>query len=252
MTVLTDNDPPPWSVLNPEGQAPIVLTGDHAGRHIPAALENLGLADEERERHIAYDIGILAVIEELCRILDARACVCNISRLVADPNRVPDDPTLMRAISDGTVIPGNLRLDARQRQERLGEIYWPYLEASTRLIEDTERALGTQVMVLAMHSFTPVYRGVQRVWPLALLSHHDRRITEPLLAALRAELDEPVGDNQPYSGHADYDQGLKLHTVAAGRPGVAVEVRQDLLATQEGVRHWAGVLGRALQSLPEV
>jgi predicted N-formylglutamate amidohydrolase len=47
----------PAIVTNEGGRSPILLVCEHAGRKVPKALKSLGLAAQEFERHIAYDIG---------------------------------------------------------------------------------------------------------------------------------------------------------------------------------------------------
>jgi predicted N-formylglutamate amidohydrolase len=59
--LLLSDEPLATRVERPEGISQILLTADHAGRRIPQALGNLGLAAEDLERHIAWDIGIAGV-----------------------------------------------------------------------------------------------------------------------------------------------------------------------------------------------
>ena len=51
----------------------------------------------------------------LARLLDAPAVLSTFSRLVIDPNRGEDDPTLLMRLYDGSVIPGNRNADAAER-----------------------------------------------------------------------------------------------------------------------------------------
>ena len=77
---------------------------DHARNTVPPELGDLGLPPATFERHIAYDIGARAVTVNLARTLGAPAVMSCFSRLVIDPNRGLDDPTLLMRLSDGAVI----------------------------------------------------------------------------------------------------------------------------------------------------
>ena len=69
--LLATADPPAYRLCNPEGCAPWVITADHAGRAIPHALGSLGLRAADLDRHIAWDIGIAGLAEQLAERLDA-------------------------------------------------------------------------------------------------------------------------------------------------------------------------------------
>ena len=47
----------------------------------------------------------------MARALGAPAVLSNFSRLLIDPNRGLDDPTLVMRLSDGAIVPGNRHLD---------------------------------------------------------------------------------------------------------------------------------------------
>ena len=110
--LLGPDDPPPFTLFNPEGQAPLVLVCDHASNAIPAGLDQLGLGPAELTQHIAWDIGAAGVARRLALRLDAPAVLGGYSRLVVDCNRAPGDATSIVEISDGIVIPGNRALGA--------------------------------------------------------------------------------------------------------------------------------------------
>ena len=85
---------------------------DHASNATPADLGALGLPPEQFQRHIAWYIGAAAVTRELARLFAAPALLTRFSRLVIDPNRGADDPSLVMRVSDGAIIPGNAGIDA--------------------------------------------------------------------------------------------------------------------------------------------
>ncbi|HET6606089.1 MAG TPA: N-formylglutamate amidohydrolase, partial [Rhodopila sp.] len=104
--LLTPADPHPFEILREAAQSEFFLTGDHAGRAIPAALGDLGVPAAEMDRHIAWDIGIAGVTRRLSALLDATAILQAYSRLVIDCNRDPAWPSAMPEVSEYTPIPG--------------------------------------------------------------------------------------------------------------------------------------------------
>ena len=63
--LLGKGDRPPVHETNAGGRSPFLLTCDHYGRMLPRALGDLGVAESELTRHIAWDIGIAGVAERL-------------------------------------------------------------------------------------------------------------------------------------------------------------------------------------------
>jgi predicted N-formylglutamate amidohydrolase len=141
------------------------------------------LARAQFERHIGYDIGAAHLTRALARSFGAPAILTTFSRLVIDPNRGRDDPTLVMRLSDGAVVPGNARIDAGEVERRLRRFYDPYDAAITAAIERSCR-FGAPPAIVSLHSFTPVWRGTPRPWHVGVLWDEDGRLARPLLAAL--------------------------------------------------------------------
>jgi predicted N-formylglutamate amidohydrolase len=230
-------------------QARLLLLCDHASNAIPPAYGDLGLSEEARARHIAYDIGAAGVTRALSRLLDAPAVLSTFSRLLIDPNRGADDPTLVMRISDGALIPGNARIDQREIDHRIACFWRPYRQAAAAKIAAMTQALGAPPVVLSIHSFTPVWRGVPRPWNAGLLWDLDDRLARPMIAAL-ADADTMVGDNEPYDGALKGDTMYDLCT-ARGVPHALLEIRQDLIADAAGQADWAARLERILPPMLE-
>jgi predicted N-formylglutamate amidohydrolase len=243
--LLGPGDPPPFTLFNPEGQAPMVLVCDHASNAIPTALGQLGLGPAELAQHVAWDIGAAQVTRLLATRLDAPAVLGGYSRLVVDCNRAPGDPTSIVEISDGIVIPGNRDLDDAQADARVNEVFWPYHHAITQALAHRWRHGGRAPALIAIHSFTPVMNDFQRPWHLGVLWNRDPRLAKPLLARFGAESALCVGDNQPYSGR-NVGFTMDTHGGAAGLPHVEIEIRQDLIADNEGCERWAMTVGKVL------
>ena len=246
--LLGPGDPAPVGVLNPEADSPFVLVCDHAGNAIPAALERLGLPPEERERHIAIDLGALAVATELAERLAAPLVFQRYSRLVIDSNRRPDVAGAMPEISDGTEIPGNRDLDGHARQARIDAIHRPYHERIAALLE-ARAAAGRSPVFVSVHSFTPRLRvrPADRPWHVGLCWGEDDRFSHPVHAALRAERELVIGWNQPYNVDVSNDYSIPVHAEPRGLPYVEFEMRQDLLQTPAQTSTWAQRLERVLR-----
>nr|WP_294543749.1 N-formylglutamate amidohydrolase [uncultured Rhodopila sp.] len=217
------------------------MTADHAGRAIPRALGDLGVPEAERRRHIAWDIGIAGVTECLCDHLDATAVLQTYSRLVVDCNRDPSWPTAMPEISEYTAIPGNRGLTEAAKAARVAAIFTPYHDRIRALLD--ARAHRRTVLI-AMHSFTPSFKGESRAMQIGVLYDKDPKLALILLDLLRREGDLVVGDNAPYALAEDSDFSIPSHGQRRGLPHVEIEIRQDLIAEPDGQRAWAKRLAR--------
>ncbi len=223
----------------------LLILCDHAENTLPEAYGTLGLRPEDLHRHIAYDLGAAGVAERLAYMLGAPALLTKFSRLLIDPNRGLDDPTLVMQISDGLVVPGNVGIDANEIASRIARYYEPYHRAIDRAIE-TGLAAGKPPIVLAIHSFTQAWKGVPRPWHVSVLWDKDPRLAVPLLSGLQAIPEIEVGDNVPYSGQLKGDT-LYRHATARGVAQALVEVRQDLILSPEGQAEWAERLAEVLR-----
>ena len=221
-----------------------LITCDHATNVVPPQVGDgsLGLAREDMERHIAYDVGAYSVAEHLGVLLDAPVIAANFSRLVIDPNRGEDDPTVLMKIYDGSIIPGNRDADAAERERRMDLAYRPYHRALARM------SARDGVVILAIHSFTRQLRGrAPRPWEVGVLYANDDRLARPFLDGMNAAGDMVVGDNEPYSGHLPGD-AIDRHALAHGRPNALIELRNDLIGDHHGQKQWADRLAPILAS----
>ncbi|MFG1344905.1 N-formylglutamate amidohydrolase [Xanthobacter autotrophicus DSM 431] len=252
--LLAAGDMPPVSVINADGGSAFLIVADHAGNAFPRALDTLGLTAVDRARHIAWDIGIAGACHRLADILHATLIQQNYSRLVIDCNRPPGVPDSIPEASDGTPVPGNRGLDAAARSARTGEIFQPY-HARIAAELDRRQAARRPTVLVAMHSFTPVFSGVRRPWHVGVLYHRDARFAGALLATLRRDRDLVVGDNEPYSVSDATDWTIPEHGERRGLLHVGIEIRQDLLAHPQGQAEWgariAAMLPQALANCAE-
>jgi predicted N-formylglutamate amidohydrolase len=241
----------PIEELNPDGASRILLLCDHATAIVPPEVSggDLGIPEEDMGRHIAYDIGARGVTVALAELLDAPAVLTRFSRLVIDPNRGEDDPTLVMRLYDGTIVPANRAVDAGEVRRRLEAYHRPYHRAITARIAALEAADRAPALV-AIHSFTPRLRGRDpRPWDIGVLWHRDGRIALPLMARLR-DAGLCVGDNEPYSGELEGDT-MSQHGTGRGLPHVLIEIRQDLIGTEAEQLAWAERLAPILTDVIE-
>lgn len=245
--LLATDDPPPFSVVNEKGRAPLLLLCDHASKAVPKALRDLGISEAELSRHIGWDIGGLDAAIALSEALDAPLVASGYSRLVIDCNRWPGGEGSTPEVSDDTVVPANRRLTKEQVEARAEACFWPYHREVDRLLDDMT-AGGRNVCLLVMHSFTPVMKGFVRPWHVGVLWNDDPRLPAPLLAELRRDAQLVVGDNEPYSARASYEYTLNAHARSRAIPHCSLEVRQDLMSTPDDARAWGRRLAPAIEA----
>jgi predicted N-formylglutamate amidohydrolase len=245
--LLRPGDPPAFRVHQADGASPFVLVADHAGQRIPSRLGDLGLPRHELDRHIGWDIGIAGVTEKLSRQLGAFAILQTYSRLVIDCNRPLHAAGSIVESSDGTQVPGNAGLGDEDRACRAREIFDPYHARIGRELD--QRSVRAEAPVLvAMHSFTPVFGGLVRPWQAGVLYQRDARLAHALRNALMQE-GLVVGDNQPYAVSDATDYAIPVHAERRGLLHVELEIRQDLIDNEAGQQEWADRLARILPGL---
>ena len=248
--MLLPHEPPAVTLARPHSDSALVFTCDHASARVPACLGDLGVPAAEWARHIAWDIGALSVAERLAAYFDASLVASGYSRLVIDLNRQLWRHDSIPEVSESTPIPGNCNLSAADRAARAEALHRPYHQTIDDLLT-ARAARGIPTAYVAIHSFTPSFKGVSRPWPIALLSHRDRRMTDLLLTALRAEPDLSVGDNTPYRVTDETDYGIPVHAERRGLPHLLIELRQDEIATPAGQDAWARRLAPLLARVTE-
>src|SRR6202046_4499445 len=220
---------------------------DPASNAIPPGYATLGLPREALDRHIAYDIGAAELTRPLSSHLGAPAVLSTYSRLLIDPNRGLDDPTLVMRYSDGAIVPGNAYIDAAEIAHRSARFWAPYRREVAANV-DAMMATGEPPALISIHSFTPVMRSLTRPWKIGLLWDRDGRIPKPLIEALIAGPDlraDEVGDNEPYDGALAGDTIAEIAT-SRGLANVLIEIRRALIGERSRAVAWADRIGRVL------
>jgi len=245
--LLAADEPPPVVESGREGQSNFVIVVDHASRRIPARLGDLGLPGPELQRHIAWDIGALAVARRVAAELDAQLVAQNYSRLVIDCNRDPSVASSIPTMGESIPIPGNVGLSEQEIGARRREIFDPYHDRIRALL-DARLAANRRTILVAQHSMTNIFRGVRREMHAAILYNRDRRFAGLVLDMLRREASLHVADNQPYFVSDETDYTIPRHGEARGLPHVEIEIRQDLLLDDGGQAEWAARIATALRA----
>jgi predicted N-formylglutamate amidohydrolase len=240
---MTAPERPPVVVRNESGRAPLVLTCEHAANFIPARYGRLGLPPAELERHIAWDIGAAPLAEALSHALDAPLFLGTHSRLLIDLNRPAGVASSIPLRSEATDIPGNHALAADERRWREQALLAPYHERIKRFLD----ARNGPTLLVAIHSFTPVYLGEQRPWHAGILFGAAAAFGTAIAEALAREPGLVVGTNVPYRITREGDYTIPVHGDDRGIPAILVEIRNDLLGDAAAAAHWCDRLAGALQ-----
>jgi predicted N-formylglutamate amidohydrolase len=243
--LLAPDEPDPLETHNDDGKGDFVLVCEHAGRHVPRVLATMGIADEERARHIAWDIGARAVAIALSNILGAPLFMQRYSRLVCDCNRRPDVPSFVPEISEATTIPANIGLGERGRQARADAIFWPFHHALAAAL-DARQTEGRRTILVSIHTFTSVFLGIARPWEIGVLYNRDPHLAPAIARWFQDNTALCVGINEPYSVSDDTDYAIPVHGERRGLPCVELEIRNDLISDDEQAVKWARLLASAL------
>ena len=239
---------PPVLTVNAGGASAFVLACDHASNRFPEPYGDLGLTLVQRLMHIAWDPGALAVALRLADLLDAPLVHSTVSRLVVDCNRDVDAVDLVPTISERTEMPGNREVSADERAHRIAAFHAPFHNAIDAVLS-ARRDAGRETILATIHSFTPVYKDVQRPWPIGLIHGRDANFTAALRDALSADAPElNVGWNQPYSALNGVTFTLEHHGDGRSLPATMIEIRHDEILEPNGVALWASRLARCLEA----
>ena len=229
------------TIENAAAKTRVILVCEHASNAIPARWGDLGLTADQRQAHIAWDPGALALAKGLMRRLDAVLIHAPVSRLVYDCNRAPDMAGAMPARSEVHDIPGNFVISPAERLARTEAVYLPWASALHGLIA-RRVALGLAPVIVTLHSFTPVYFGKSRAVEFGIIHDNDPCFAAALQDAALSQTDLRAEINQPYSAADDVTHTLRLHATPYGLPNAMLELRNDLIATDAACEAMAETL----------
>ncbi len=232
---------------NREACGPFLVVCEHASNRFPAAFGTLGLSPQARSAHIAWDPGALGVARRLAGLLDAPLVAAGVSRLVYDLNRPPHSAGAMTARSEDYDIPGNLRLGADERLRRTEAIYLPF-HAHLRAEIARRLAAGLPPVIVAVHSFTPVWFGTPRAVEFGVIHDADPALALAVVAEAKARTRLDCRLNEPYSAADEVTHTLRLQATPYGLANVMLEIRNDLIATPEAEAAMAATLAPVLEA----
>tara|TARA_R110000787_G_scaffold27582_9_gene76222 strand:- start:2203 stop:2997 length:795 start_codon:yes stop_codon:yes gene_type:complete len=244
-TLIEPSEGPAFAVLRPGGASDVVLICEHASKTMPKSLGTLGLDGAALESHIAWDIGAERVAELVSERLDAALVLQRFSRLAYDCNRPPESAGAYPEQSEIYEIPGNAGLSAEDKARRARALYHPFHQAIDALI-DARLAQGRSVVLVTVHSFTPVYFGRPREGFLGILHDEDRRLADAMLEAAASMKLEKVSRNYPYGPADGVTHTLKRHGLTREIANVMLEIRNDLISDDAGQHQWAGHIAELL------
>lgn len=242
-----EGQPAVVTAINEEGASPYLLICEHASNYIPAAYGSLGLTARDVASHIAWDIGAAALAQRLSDLLDAPLILSGYSRLLIDCNRPLKSPSSIPLHSEYVRIPGNQALDPDEIGHREGAFFLPFQDRITRLL-DERQAVNRPSIIIGIHSFTPIYLGIRRIWQVGVLHQGATTLASQLIEGFRRDPDLVVGDNEPYRIDPEEDYTVPVHGDARGIPAVLIEVRNDLLANSASMESWAARIAAVLRT----
>jgi len=234
-----------FELINLEGQFPLVLTCEHASYALPQEYQNLGLSPAEVQQHIGWDIGARSVVAYLAQTLDAPAICSRYSRLLIDCNRDLNDHDIIVKESDRTVIVGNCDVSPEERQNRIDTFYRPYHEAIDNLLAQRK---NDQPVLLSIHSFTPVLGKKERRFDMGVLFDRYEDLAQEVGGRLGHD-GHRVLYNEPYSGYDGLIFSARTHGERNDLVYLELEINNNLIATAEGARRMATVIGRVCRVL---
>lgn len=238
-------------VRNLDKDSNFIIICDHASNKIPSKFNNLGLSQDILNTHIAYDIGSKEVAIKLSNILDCPLVMTDYSRLLIDPNRGIDDPTLIMKISDNIKIKGNLKIknfhESDDKNDRIKNFYDLYHNKISELINSLEKN-NKIPSIISIHSFTPFWKNRKRNIDIGVLWDNDDRLPKIFFDYFKkSHKNLIIGDNKPYSGRLKNDT-LYRHATIRGISNILIEIRQDLITEKKGQKFFANLISKPLLS----
>ena len=241
----------PFKLIGANRPNNIICICDHASNLVPNfwSKNGLGIRKSEMGRHIAYDLGAKRLTKKLSRLLNGPAILSNFSRLVIDPNRGQNDPTLIMKISDGSIIQGNKNIsyldDCEEKIKRIKSYYNTYHNKISDIINLSIKK-GVFPAIISIHSFTPIFNGKKRLTELGILWDSDDRLPNIIFQYFRLNNKNiNIGDNKPYSGRMKNDT-LYRHGTKRGIANILIEIRQDLISNTLGQLNFAQIVSEPL------
>ncbi|MFF0588230.1 N-formylglutamate amidohydrolase [Streptomyces sp. NPDC003781] len=238
--------PPVFELLPGAPHSPVLLHVPHSSREIPADVRSgIVLSDAELERELdhmtdAHTAEIAGLAAGLAGLTPWRF-VNRTSRLVADPERFPDEREEMAAVGMGAVYTRTshrevLRPAGTDPGPLVERYFRPYARAMTEAVADRLAATGRAV-ILDVHSYPsrPLpyeLHGAGPRPPVCLGT--DAFHTSPGLLAAAREAFAPCGETGLDSPFGGTYVPLDFYGTRAEVGALMVEIRRDTYMTEPG------------------
>ncbi len=216
--------------FNSKGSGRLLLICEHASNFIPPEYDNLGLDAPMLEAHIAWDPGALSLGKDLATKLDCSLVAPTISRLIFDVNRPLGSPSATPDKGEGRPIPGNENLSQQDIEARYEQVYVPFHRAISEYL-DAESVDA----VVTIHSFTPIFQNTVREVEVGILHDIDSRFADALIEVASSDGAYVVRRNEPYGMDDGVTHTLQKHAVSRKIPNVMIEIRNDLLKSDQDI-----------------
>ena len=234
-----------FTLLNPNGTFPVVLSCEHASCALPPEYGTLGIPHDELRRHIGWDIGARAVVREIIQHVDSTAILSQYSRLLIDCNRDLADADLIIPESDGTRVPANMHLTEAERQRRIRQCYQPYHAAIDRVLT---QKMPPPVLLLSVHSFTPVLGEKKRSFDLGILFDRYEDLAREFGQGL-SQAGYRVRYNEPYSGYEGLIFSARSHGERHHLVYLEIEINNGLLLDRTNIAALGQKLSQVLTAV---
>ena len=203
-----------------------LIVCEHASNGIPSGLRGLGLGEETRSSHVAWNPGAPDVAQDMVREMEAPLALGAISRLVYDCNRPPESPSAMVTRSEIYEIPGHRDLSPTTRLERVNAVCKPLDETLAKLVKAGAGALS---LLVTVRRFEPVLRDRPTDVEIGIVHGKDKRLARALVAAIPEGLSFDTRLNEPCGAAEGVAHTLDRHGAANGLLNVMIEIRGDLV-----------------------
>lgn len=234
-----------FTILNPNGTFPVVLTCEHASYALPPEYGTLGIPADELRRHIGWDIGARAVVQEIIQHIDSTAILSQYSRLLIDCNRDLSDDDLIIPESDGTRVPANMHLTEAEQRRRIRQFYQPYHAAIDHALA---QKIPAPVLLLSVHSFTPVLGEKKRSFDLGILFDRYEDLAREFGQGL-SHAGYRVRSNEPYSGYEGLIFSARSHGERHNLVYLEIEINNGLLLDRTNIAAMGQKLSQVLTAV---
>lgn len=222
-----------------------IITCEHGGHRIPHQYQSYFYGFELLlQSHRGYDRGALTMAKGLATRLNALLFVAVTSRLLIDLNRSIGHPHLFSEVT--TSLPLNIR------QAIVARYYEPYRKRVERAIIEAIDC-GNNVIHIASHSFTAVFKGQERLADVGLLYDPSRLGEHQLCCYWQSKLKECLPEltirrNYPYLGKADgFTSYLRRQFPADRYLGIELEINQKHVV--RGRKYWQQLRQRLINAM---